>query len=102
MLMLQGMEKAFKDCSDKIVEKYDIMGSVDKMTDIIIKFGNDFTKSFWLTSLKIMNIGASFKSTDIKEELKNSIRQSLENVWSDLTPDQLDEYGMTMDQTFDL
>lgn len=102
MLMLQGMEKAFKDCSDKIVEKYDIMGSVDKMTDIIIKFGNDFTKSFWLTSLKIMNIGASFKSTDIKEELKNSIRQSLENIWSDLTPDQLDEYGMTMDQTFDL
>lgn len=30
MLMLQGMEKAFKDCSDKIVEKYDIMGLLIK------------------------------------------------------------------------
>ena len=102
MLTMPGMEKMFKECSNKIVEKYDIKTSVDKMTDVIVKFGNDFTKSFWLTSLKVMNIGASFKSTDIKEELKNSIRQSLENVWSDLTPDQLDEYGMTMDQTFDL
>lgn len=102
MLLMNGMEKAFEACAGKIVEKYDISTSVEKMTDIIIKFGNDFTKSFWLTSLKIMNIGASFKSTDIKEELKNSIRQSLENVWSDLNPDQLDEYGITMDQTFDL
>lgn len=102
MLMLQGMEKAFKDCSEKIVDKYDIMGSVDKMTDIIVKFGSDFTRGFWLTSLKVINISGSFKTTNIREELKTSIRQSLENVWSDLTPEKLEEYGRVMDQTFDL
>lgn len=102
MLMLQGMEKAFKECSEKIVDKYDIMGSVDKMTDVIVKFGSDFTRGFWLTSLKVLNISGSFKTTNIREELKNSIRQSLENVWSDLAPNQLEEYGKVMDQTFDL
>lgn len=102
MLMMNGMDKAFMECANAIVEKYDIKASVEKMTDVIVKFGNNFTKSFWLTSLKVLNISASFESTDIKEELKNSIRQSLENVWSDLAPNQLEEYGMTMDQTFDL
>lgn len=102
MLMINGMDKAFKECANAIVNKYDIKTSVDKMTDVIIEFGNEFTKSYWLTSLKVLNIGASFKSTDIREELKNSIRQSLENIWSDLTPDKLDEYGKVMDQTFDL
>lgn len=102
MLVMPGMEKMFKDCSDRIVDKYDIKVSVDKITDIICKFGNEFTKSFWLTSLQILNISASFESTNIREELKNNIRQSLENIWSDLAPNQLEEYGATMDQTFDL
>lgn len=102
MLMLQGMEKAFKECSDRIVEKYDIAVSVEKMTDVIVEFGNNFTKSFWLSSLSIINTSASFKSTNVKEELKNSIRQSLENVWSDLTPDKLEKYGKVMDETFAL
>lgn len=102
MLMMTGMEKAFAECSNKIVEKYDISESVNKMTDVICKFGSEFTKGFWLTSLKVINISGSFKTTNIREELKTSIRQSLENIWSDLTPDKLDEYGMTMDQTFDL
>lgn len=102
MLMMNGMDKAFKECANAIVNKYDIKVSVDKMTDVIIEFGNEFTKSYWLTSLKVLNIGASFKSTDIREELKNSIRQSLENIWSDLTPDNLEKYGKVMDQTFDL
>lgn len=102
MLMLQGMEKAFKECSDRIVEKYDIAVSVEKMTDVIVEFGNNFTKSFWLNSLSIINTSASFKSTNVKEELKTSIRQALENVWSDLTPDKLEKYGKVMDETFAL
>lgn len=102
MLMMTGMEKAFKECSNKIVEKYDISISVEKMTDVICKFGSEFTKGFWLTSLKVINISGSFKTTNIREELKNSIRQSLENIWSDLAPNQLEEYGKVMDDTFSL
>lgn len=102
MLMMPGMEKMFKECANQIVNKYDIKTSVDKMTDVIIEFGSDFTKSFWLTSLKVLNIGASFKSTDIREELKDSIRQSLENVWGDLSPCDLEKYGKVMDETFSL
>ena len=102
MLMLKGMEKAFKECSDRIVEKYDIKVSVDKITDVICEFGNEFTKWHWLTSLQIINTSASFKSTNIKEELKTSIRQALENIWSDLTPDRLEKYGKVMDETFAL
>lgn len=102
MLMLQGMEKAFGECANQIVNKYDIKVSVDKITDVICEFGNEFTKGYWLTSLQIINTSASFKSTNIKEELKTSIRQALENIWSDLTPDKLEHYGKVMDQTFDL
>ena len=102
MLMLQGMEKAFKECGERIVEKYSISESVEKVTNVICEFGNEFTKGHWLTSLQIINTSASFKSTNIKEELKTSIRQALENIWSDLTPDKLEYYGKVMDQTFDL
>lgn len=102
MLMLQGMEKAFKECSDRIVEKYSISTAVEKVTDVICEFGNEFTKGFWLTSLQILNTSASFKTTDVKAELANSIRQSLENIWSDLTPDKLEKYGKVMDDTFSL
>ena len=51
MLTMPGMEKMFKECSNKIVEKYDIKTSVDKMSDVIIEFGSEFTKGYWLTSL---------------------------------------------------
>lgn len=102
MLMMPGMEKMFKECGEKIVDKYDIKMSVDKMTDVICEFGSEFTKGFWLTSLQVLNISGSFKTTNIREELKNSIRQSLENIWSDLTPDRLEKYGKVMDDTFSL
>lgn len=102
MLMMLGMEKAFKECANKIVDRYDISESVNKMTDVICKFGNEFTKGYWLTSLQIINTSASFKSTNVREELKTSIRQALENVWSDLAPNQLEEYGKVMDETFAL
>ena len=102
MLMLQGMEKAFGECANQIVNKYDISTSVNKMTDVICEFGNEFTKGYWLTSLQIINTSASFKTTNVKEELKNSIRQKLENIWSDLTPDKLEKYGKVMDETFAL
>lgn len=102
MLTMPGMEKMFKECSNKIVEKYDIKTSVDKMSDVIIEFGSEFTKGYWLTSLQIINTSASFKSTNVREELANSIRQALENVWSDLTPDKLEKYGKVMDETFAL
>ena len=32
MLMLQGIEKAFGECANQIVNKYDIKVSVDKIT----------------------------------------------------------------------
>lgn len=102
MLMLQGMEKAFKECGERIVEKYSISESVEKVTNVICEFGNEFTKGHWLTSLQILNISSSFKTTNIKAELANSIRQALENIWGDLTPDKLEKYGKVMDQTFDL
>lgn len=102
MLMMNGMEKMFGECAAAIVNKYDISTSVNKMTDVICEFGNEFTKGYWLTSLQIINTSASFKTTNVKEELKNSIRQALENVWSDLTPDKLEKYGKVMDETFDL
>ena len=102
MLMLQGMEKCFKEYADRIVDKYSISTAVEKVTDIICEFGNEFTKGFWLTSLQILNTSASFKSTNIKEELANNIRQSLENVWGDLSPCDLEKYGKVMDETFAL
>lgn len=102
MLTMPGMEKMFKECSNKIVEKYDIKTSVDKMSDVIIEFGSEFTKGYWLTSLQIINTSASFKSTNVREELANSIRQALENIWNDLTPDKLEKYGKVMDDTFSL
>lgn len=102
MLMMNGMEKMFGECANNIVNKYDIKVSVDKMTDVICKFGNEFTKGHWLTSLQIINTSASFKSTNVREELKTSIRQALENLWSDLAPNQLEEYGKVMDDTFSL
>lgn len=102
MLMMNGMDKAFKECANAIVNKYDIKASVDKMTNVICEFGSEFTKGFWLTSLQVLNISSSFKTTNIREELKNSIRQSLGNIWSDLTPDRLEKYGKVMDETFAL
>lgn len=102
MLIMNGMDKMFGECAGKIIEKYDISESVNKITNVICEFGSEFTKGFWLTSLKVLNISSSFKTTNVREELKNSIRQSLENIWSDLTPDRLEEYGKVMDQTFDL
>ena len=102
MLMMNGMDKMFGECAGKIIEKYDISESVNKITNVICEFGSEFTKGFWLTSLKVLNISSSFKTTNVREELKNSIRQSLENIWSDLTPDRLEEYGKVMDETFAL
>lgn len=104
MLMTKEMRNMMKECSKHIVKQYDILGSIEKMSDVLIEIGNDIPKNFFKTSLEILNTKVEVKAAfnekvDVRNELSDIIANTF-NAIMDADVCDLPRIGKILDKHF--